>query len=548
MRYRKLNTARMNYVNPKDGLTYVINLIDSPGHVDFTFEVSRSLEACEGALLVVDASQGVEAQTLANVYLALEANLELIPILNKIDLPGAEPDHVRQQIEDVIGLDTTNAIEASAKSGIGMNQVLQSIIDHIPPPIDLSAKPLRALVFDSYFDSYRGVVVYLRIVEGTLKKGDKIEFIVTGKQFVAEEIGVLAPGQQPVDKLEVGEIGYLIGAIKTVEDARVGDTCTLAVNGAEEPLPGYREVKPMIFAGVFPIDSDQYEHLKDSLEKLKLNDAALQFEVENSAAMGYGFRVGFLGLLHKDVVQERLEREYNLDIISTAPSVVYKVKPNKGDEFLVDNPANLPEPTKREYIAEPYVKLEIITPEEFVGTLMELAQNRRGEYLELKYVMSDRVTLVYDIPLAEIVNDFFDHLKSRSRGYASMEYELTGFRRNNLVKLDVALNGENVDALSSIVHADKAYGVGRGLVKKLKGIIPRAQFKIPIQARIGPKVIASEQLSALKKDVTSKCYGGDISRKKKLLQKQAAGKKRMKAVGKVNVPQDAFKSMLGSDD
>lgn len=520
----------MNFVNPKDGLNYVIHLIDTPGHVDFTFEVSRSLEACEGALLVVDASQGVEAQTLANVYLALDANLELIPVLNKIDLPGAEPARVRQEITEVVGIDASNAIEASAKAGIGIDEILQAVIDEIPPPEDNSASPLRALIFDSYYDSFRGVIVYLRVVDGTLRRGDKILFMATGKTFVAEEVGVMTPGQQPVDRLEVGEIGYLIGGIKTVEDARVGDTVTTTVRSAEEPLPGYQEAKPMLFAGVFPIDADQYDHLKDSLEKLKLNDAALQFEVENSAAMGFGFRCGFLGLLHKDVVQERLEREYGLDIITTAPSVVYAVQPNKGDEYFLDNPADLPEPTLRQYIAEPYVKLEVITPEEFVGTvccsiylfshplafhtnfyisqLIELAQGRRGEYVDMKYLVKDRVTLVYNLPLAELVNDFFDHLKSRSRGYASMEYEVTGYRKNNLVKLDVALNGENVDALSSIVHADKAYSIGRALTKKLKEIVPRAQFKIPIQAKIGAKVIASQHISALKKgmyDLYSPC-------------------------------------------
>jgi len=496
----------------------------------------------------VDASQGVEAQTIANVYLALEANLEMIPVLNKIDLPSSEPERIRKEIEDVVGLDTSNAIYASAKSGIGVSEILQGIVDYVPPPADLSKRPLRALIFDSYYDPFRGVIVYLRIVEGTMKKGDKIVFMVSGKSYTAEEVGVMTPNQHPIDKLETGEIGYLIGGIKSVEDARVGDTVTTVVRGADEPLPGYQEAKPMIFAGIFPIDSDQYEHLKDSMEKLKLNDAALQFEVENSAAMGYGFRVGCLGLLHLSIVQERLEREYNLDIITTAPSVVYSVKPNKGDEYLVDNPSELPEPTKREYIKEPYVKLSVHAPDEFLGTLMELCQNRRGIYIDMKYLMADRVTLEYEMPLAEIVSDFFDHMKSRSRGYASMEYEIIEYRKNNLVKLDVALNGENVDALSAIVHSEKAYGIGRALVKKLKEIVPRAQFKIPIQAKIGAKVIASEHLSALTKNVLAKCYGGDVSRKKKLLQKQAKGKKRMKAVGKVNVPQDAFKAILGTND
>eukprot|EP00177_Eucheuma_denticulatum_P005054 GFKZ01009212.1.p1 GENE.GFKZ01009212.1~~GFKZ01009212.1.p1 ORF type:complete len:724 (-),score=101.44 GFKZ01009212.1:577-2565(-) len=495
----KLNAARMNYRNPRDGLNYVIHLIDTPGHVDFTFEVSRSLEACEGALLVVDASQGVEAQTLANVYLALDANLEMIPVLNKIDLPGAEPDRVGREIEEVIGLDVSNAILASAKAGIGIDEIMDGIIEYIPPPPDNSSSPLRALIFDSYYDPYRGVVVYFRIVDGKIKKGDKIRFMVTGKEFHAEEIGVMTPDQQQVETLTSGEIGYIIAGVKTVEDARVGDTITSAVKPAEEPLPGYQEAKPMLFAGLFPVDSEQYNHLKDSLEKLKLNDAALQFEVENSAAMGFGFRCGFLGLLHMDVVQERLEREYNLDIITTSPSVVYSVKPTKGDEFFLDNPADLPEATKREYISEPYCKVEIITPEEYVGTLMELSQNRRGEYIDMRYLVQGRTTLVYEMPLAELVNDFFDHLKSRSKGYASMEYSFIGYRKNNLVRLDVAINGEPVDALSCIVHQDKSYVVGKALVTKLKEIVPRAQFKIPIQAKIGAKVVASQHISALKK-------------------------------------------------
>lgn len=540
----KLNAARMNYIHPEDGLNYAIHLIDTPGHVDFTFEVSRSLEACEGALLVVDASQGVEAQTLANVYLAIEANLELIPVLNKIDLPGAEPERVVREIEEVIGLDCSTAIMASAKAGIGIDEILSGIVKHIPAPQSKEHAPLRALIFDSYYDPYRGVIVYFRIVDGSIEKGQKIKFMVTGKEFPAEEIGVMTPDQQPVNILRSGEIGYLIAGIKTVDDARVGDTITTSSKGATDSLPGYQEAKPMLFAGLFPVDADQYNHLKDSLEKLKLNDAALQFEVENSAAMGFGFRCGFLGLLHMDVVQERLEREYDLDIITTSPSVVYSVKPINGEEYLVDNPSDLPDPMKREYISEPYCKLEIITPEEYVGTLMELAQSRRGEYQDMRYLVQGRTTLVYELPLAELVNDFFDHLKSRSKGYASMEYSFIGYRQNDLVRMDVSINQEPIDALSCILHRDKSYSVGKALVSRLKEIVPRAQFKIPIQARIGVKIIASEQISALKKDVTAKCYGGDISRKKKLIQKQAAGKKRMKAVGKVNVPQDAFKAML----
>lgn len=579
----KLQAARMNYVNPKDGLTYCLQLIDTPGHCDFTYEVSRSLMACEGALLVVDSSQGVEAQTLANVYLALEADLDIIPVLNKIDLPGSEPDRVAREIEEVIGLDCSNIIRASAKTGIGIDDIFQSIIDHIPPPKESNAKTLRALIFDSMYDPYRGVICFFRIVDGELRCGDKIRFMASGKEFFADEVGVMAPARLKVEKLVAGEIGYLIGSIKSVADARVGDTITVAGKHAtREPLPGYQQCKPMMFCGVFPIDSDQYPELKDSLEKLKLSDAALSFEVENSSALGFGFRCGFLGMLHADIVQERLSREFNMDVITTAPSVVYRVKPVKGEAYLVDNPADLPEATKREYIEEPYVKLEIITPEEFVGSLMELAQNRRGEFVDMRYLVRGRTTLVYNLPLAELVNDFFDHLKSRSKGYASMEYNFTEFRKDNLVKMDIFLSGDRIDALSCIVHRDKAYSVGKALCKKLKEIVPRAQFKIQIQAVIGAKPIASETISALRKDMLAKCYGGDITRKKKLLKKQAVsiatyfcafftnalyhpphfltanfaflcpnsqeGKKRMKSVGRVNVPQDAFKALLSVND
>lgn len=542
----KLQAARMNYT-ASDGQQYVLNLIDTPGHVDFSYEVSRSLVACEGALLVVDASQGVEAQTLANVYLALEHDLEIIPVLNKIDLPGAEPERVKGEIEEIIGLDCSGAINASAKEGIGIHEILESIVHLIPPPQDTVDQPLRALIFDSYYDSYRGVIVYFRVVDGSVKKGDKVRLMASHKEYEIDELGVLSPHQIQIDQLHAGEVGYLAAAIKAVEDARVGDTITLATKPAESALPGYAEAKPMVFCGLFPIDADQYEDLREALEKLKLNDAALHYEPETSSAMGFGFRCGFLGLLHMEIVQERLEREYDLDLITTAPSVVYQVTTNQGEVFEIDNPSNLPSPNERESIAEPYVKVEMITPETYVGTLMELCQNRRGVFKDMKYLTQGRTTLVYELPLAEVVTDFFDQLKSRSRGYASMEYHLIGYRENTLVKLDVLINGDPVDSLAMIVHRDKAYNVGRALVEKLKELIPRHQFKIPLQASIGSRVIASEHIPALRKDVLAKCYGGDISRKKKLLQKQAKGKKRMKSVGTVDVPQEAFMAVLRLD-
>jgi GTP-binding protein LepA len=539
----KLQAARMNY-QAKDGQHYVLNLIDTPGHVDFSYEVSRSLAACEGALLVVDASQGVEAQTLANVYLALENNLEIIPVLNKIDLPGAEPDRVKEEVEEVIGLDCSDAILASAKEGIGIPEILEAIVQIVPPPEDTMDRPLRALVFDSYYDAYRGVVVYFRVMDGSLKVGDKVRFMASGRDYVIDEIGVLSPNQVKVESLHAGEVGYLAAAIKSVEDARVGDTVTLAAKPAPEPLPGYIEAKPMVFCGMFPTDADQFPDLREALEKLRLNDAALKFEPETSSAMGFGFRCGFLGLLHMEIVQERLEREYNLDLITTAPSVVYRVTTIKEEVLMIDNPAHLPDPQYREKMEEPYVQVDIITPEIYVGTLMELSQNRRGVFKDMKYLTPGRTTLIYELPLAEVVTDFFDQMKSRSRGYASMEYQLIGYRENNLVKLDILINGDPVDPLATIVHRDKAYGVGRALTEKLKELIPRHQFKIPIQASIGAKVIASEHIPALRKDVLAKCYGGDISRKKKLLQKQAKGKKRMKAIGTVDVPQEAFMAVL----
>ncbi len=539
----KLQAARMNYT-AQDGQTYVLNLIDTPGHVDFSYEVSRSLAACEGALLVVDASQGVEAQTLANVYLALENNLEIVPILNKIDLPSAEPERVAQEIEDLIGLDCSHAVKASAKEGIGITEILEAIVHLIPPPRDTVDQPLRALIFDSYYDAYRGVVVYFRVMDGTVRKGDKIKFMASQQEYEIDELGVLAPHQVPVSELHAGEVGYLSAAIKTVAHARVGDTITSAVSPASEPLPGYAEAKPMVFCGLFPTDANQYPDLKEALTKLKLNDAALQYEPETSDAMGFGFRCGFLGLLHMEIVQERLEREYNLDLIVTAPTVVYRVINTKGEAVMVDNPSKLPPPHEWQTIEEPYVRLELLTPQPYIGTLMELCEQRRGIFQDMKYITRDRATLIYEMPLAEIVTDFFDQMKSRSKGYASMEYHLIGYRPNDLVKLDILVNNEPVDSLACIVHRDKAYHIGRSLVSKLKDLIPRHQFQIPIQAAIGSRVLARENISAMRKNVLSKCYGGDITRKKKLLEKQKEGKKRMKSIGVVDVPQEAFMAIL----
>jgi GTP-binding protein LepA len=542
----KLQAARMIY-QAKDGQQYLLNLIDTPGHVDFSYEVSRSLAACEGALLVVDASQGVEAQTLANVYLALEHDLEIIPVLNKIDLPGAEPDRVKSEIEEIIGLDCSGAIHASAKEGIGIEEILESIVHLVPAPQDTVDQPLRALIFDSYYDPYRGVIVYFRVMDGTVKKGDRVLLMATGKEYEIDELGVLSPTQVQVAELHAGEVGYIAAAIKAVEDARVGDTITLVKKPAAKPLPGYTQAKPMVFCGLFPTDADQFGDLREALEKLKLNDAALNYEPETSSAMGFGFRCGFLGLLHMEIVQERLEREYDLDLIVTAPSVVYRVTTSKGEVLEIDNPSLLPEPNHREKIEEPYVRVEMITPETYVGPLMELCQNRRGIFKDMKYLTQGRTTLVYELPLAEVVTDFFDQMKSRTRGYASMEYHLIEYRENPLVKLDILINNDPVDALAMIVHRDKAYGVGRALVEKLKELIPRHQFKVPLQATIGTRVIASEHIPALRKDVLAKCYGGDISRKKKLLQKQAKGKKRMKSLGTVDVPQEAFMAVLKLD-
>ncbi|AGY60494.1 translation elongation factor 4 [Gloeobacter kilaueensis] len=539
----KLQAARMEYA-AKDGETYILNLIDTPGHVDFTYEVSRSLAACEGALLVVDASQGVEAQTLANVYLALENNLEIIPVLNKIDLPGAEPERVLDEIEEIIGLPREGAILASAKEGIGIADILEALVHRLPPPPDKVSEPLAALIFDSYYDAYRGVIVYFRVMSGSVKKGDKIRFMASAKEFEIDEIGVLKPYQVPVDELHAGEVGYIAAAIKSVQDARVGDTITLVANPAAAPLPGYQEAMPVVFCGLYPTDSDQFEDLREALEKLRLNDAALHFEPESSGALGFGFRCGFLGLLHMEVVQERLEREYDLDLVTTAPSVVYRVTKTDGSVLEVQNPADLPSAQVREQIEEPYVKVEIIAPQEYVGTLMELCQGRRGIFKDMRYLTPTRTTLIYEIPLAEVITDFFDSMKSRSRGYASMEYQLIGYRPGNLVRLDIVLNGEPVDSLSCITHADKAAEVGRQLTAKLKELIPRQQFQVPIQAAIGAKVVARENIAPLRKNVLAKCYGGDITRKKKLLEKQKKGKKRMKSIGSVDVPQEAFMAVL----
>ena len=539
----KLQAARMNY-QALNGDEYTINLIDTPGHVDFSYEVSRSLAACEGALLVVDASQGVEAQTLANVYLALANDLEIVPVLNKIDLPGADPDRIANEIEQLIGLDCSAAIRASAKQGVGIREILEAIVLQVPPPKDTVDQPLRALIFDSYYDAYRGVIVYFRVMDGTVKKGDRVKFMASGQEYVIDELGVLAPGQIQVDELHAGEVGYLAAAIKMVAHARVGDTITSAIDSSPEPFPGYEEAKPMVFCGMFPTDADQFEELREALTKLKLNDASLNYEPETSNAMGFGFRCGFLGMLHMEIVQERLEREYNLDLIVTAPSVIYRVTTNTDEILMVDNPSELPPPNSRKSIEEPYVKLEIMTPQSYIGTLMELCVARRGVFLDTKYITTERATLIYELPLAEMVTDFFDQMKSRTKGYASMEYQVIGYRPNDLVLVDILVNEEPVDALACIVHRDKSYNVGRALVSKLRELIPKQQFQIPIQAAIGTKILARENISALRKNVLSKCYGGDISRKKKLLEKQKKGKKRMKSIGTVEVPQAAFMAIL----
>ena len=539
----KAQGVRLPY-EAKDGQTYQLNLIDTPGHVDFSYEVSRSLAACDGALLVVDATQGVEAQTLANVYLAVENDLEIIPVFNKVDLPSADVDRVRQEVEDVVGLDCSEVLACSAKTGEGVTEILEAVVERIPPPETIDEGPLRALIFDSWYDSYRGAVCMVRIKDGTVNKGDKIRLMATGAEYEVTELGVYTPFQQEVEHLGPGEVGYLAASVKSIQDAKVGDTITHAHKRAEEPLEGFQEVKPMVFCGIFPTDSDQYPELRDALEKLNLNDAAFMFEPETSDALGFGFRCGFLGLLHMEIIQERLEREYDIGLITTAPSVVYRVHTEE-ETLEIDNPSAIPDGRVR--IEEPYFKVSIHVPAEFVGPVIKLCQDRRGEQEGIQYASSDRVIIVYQMPLAEVLFDFFDKLKSATRGYASMDYELSGYRDNPLVRLDMLLNGNKVDALSAVVHKDKAFYLGRALAAKLKKIVPRQQYEVIIQAAIGSKVISRETVRALRKDVTAKCYGGDISRKRKLLEKQKEGKKRMKAVGSVDIPQDAFHAILKVD-
>ena len=543
----KAQSARLLY-DAQDGHQYTLNLIDTPGHVDFNYEVSRSLAACEGALLIVDATQGVEAQTLANVYLALEHDLEIIPIINKVDLPSADPERVCKEIEDIIGLDTSEAVMVSAKTGLGVDKVLEAIVEKIPEPKDESDKPLRALIFDSHFDPYKGAIANVRIMEGSVKTGDRIRMMSSGKEFEVIETGVFLPRMYAVKSLECGSVGYFAASMKNVRDCRVGDTVTQADNTAHDPLPGYRQAPPMAYCGLYPVDTSEYDNLRDALEKLNLNDAALLYEPETSTALGFGFRCGFLGLLHMDVIKERLEREYGLSLITTAPSVIYHVYKTDGEMVAVDNPSLLPDTTKIEHIEEPFVKTTIIIPKDMVGTVMEISQNRRGQYVTMDYLDDTRVSLVYDLPLNEILYDYFDVLKSSTKGYASLDYELDGYRTSPMVKMDILINGEIVDALSVIVHKEFAARRGRGLVEKLRGLIPRQLFQIPIQAAVGNKIIARENVAALRKDVLAKCYGGDISRKRKLLEKQKEGKKRMKQVGSVEIPQEAFMAVLQVDD
>ena len=542
----KAQTVRLKYT-ARDGETYQLNLIDTPGHVDFTYEVSRSLAACEGALLVVDSTQGVEAQTLSNVYLALEHDLEIVPVINKIDLPGAEVERVRAEIEDTIGLDASDAIKCSAKTGEGVDEILEAIVQRIPPPEGDTAKPLQALIFDSYFDPYKGAVAHVRIFDGTVRKGDKLKLLATGKEFEATEIGIFAPAMTELNELNAGEVGYICGSLKDVRDVRVGDTVTTSAKPAQA-LAGYRAPVPMVFCGLYPTDSVDYDNLKDALEKLQLNDAALVYEPETSAALGFGFRCGFLGLLHMDVIQERLEREYNLKLVTTAPSVIYKVHKTNGDVLTIDNPAALPPSTEINFIEEPMVKATVIVPSDYIGAVMELCRDKRGTYQSMDYIDKTRVMIVYELPLNEIIYDFFDKLKSMTRGYASLDYELSEYKESDLAKLDILLNGDLIDALSSIVHRTRAAKIGRILALKLKRLIPEQLFDIPVQAAIGGRIIARETVKARRKDVLAKCYGGDVSRKRKLLEKQKAGKKRMKAVGSVELPQEAFMAVLTVGD
>ena len=542
----KSKAVRLPY--SQDGQEYVLNLIDTPGHVDFTYEVSRALAACEGAILVVDASQGIEAQTLANVYMALEHNLEILPVINKIDLPSAQPEVVKHEIEDEIGLDTEGCPLVSAKQGTGIEDVLRQVVARVPPPQGDADAPLRALIFDSYYDNYRGAISSVRIMEGAVRVGDRIRMMAGGREFEVTEVGAFLPGAYlPTASLSAGDVGYIAASIKDIADIRVGDTITNALNPAAEPLPGYKKVLPMVYCGIYPADGADYEDLRDALDKLRLNDAALSFEPETSVALGYGFRCGFLGLLHMEIIQERLEREFDLDLVTTAPSVVYRVIKTNGEELTIDNPTNLPPATEISWMEEPFVDAQVITPQEYVGAIMELCQDKRGTFRDMKYIEGGRVLLNYDLPLNEVIYDFFDQLKSRTRGYASFDYELKGYVRSDLVKLDMLLNGETCDALSIIVHRDRAYPRGRSIAEKLKEVIPRQLFEIPIQAAIGGKIIARETVKALRKDVLAKCYGGDISRKKKLLEKQKEGKKRMRQVGSVEVPSEAFMAVLKMD-
>lgn len=532
----------------KDGNEYILNLIDTPGHVDFSYEVSRALAACEGALLVIDATQGIEAQTLANVYLAMDHDLEIIPVINKIDLPSADVPLVEKEIEDVLGIDKNDCVLCSAKTGLGVDEVLEAVVNRVPAPKGDPAAPLQALIFDSKFDAYKGVMLYVRVVNGCLKKGMSIRLMATGKVYEVTEVGVFKPAMVNVPELGEGQVGFLAASIKTVKDARVGDTITDNDRPAKEPLPGYRKATPMVYCGLYPVENSEYDNLRDALEKLQLNDASLTFEPETSTALGFGFRCGFLGLLHMDVIKERLEREYNLTLITTAPNVIYEVVKTNGDIEMVDNPSQFPNPTVIEHVEEPFVNATIIVPKDFVGPIMELSQEKRGEYQNMTYLDENRVMIHYALPLSEIIFDYFDRLKSVSRGYASLDYELSGYRASDMVKVDILLNGDPVDALSAIVHRDRAQYWGRALVEKLRKLIPRQLFEIPIQAAIGSKIIARENVSALRKDVLAKCYGGDITRKRKLLEKQKAGKKRMKQVGSVELPQEAFMAILKMDD
>ena len=543
----KLNTVELNYT-AKDGQTYIFHLIDTPGHVDFSYEVSRSLAACEGSILIVDAAQGIEAQTLANVYLAVDNDLEILPVINKIDLPAADPERVRQEVEDVIGIDASQAVLASAKSGLGIEEILEQIVESVPAPTGDIQAPLKALIFDSVYDVYRGVVLSIRIIDGIVRPGDKIQLMNNGKTFEVTELGIFSPKAIARDYLMVGDVGYLTASIKTVQDTRVGDTITLADQPAEKALPGYKQKNPMVFCGMYPVDTSRYNDLREALEKLQLNDAALQFETETSQALGFGFRCGFLGMLHMDVVQERLEREANLELITTAPSVVYHVTKTDDTEIDIDNPADFPESTAIEKVEEPFVKAEIMVPNEFVGPVMELCQRKRGDFVTMNYLDDYRVNVIYNIPLSEIVFDFFDKLKSNTKGYASLDYEESGYRTSNLVKMDILLNGDKVDALSFIVHREFAYERGKAIVEKLKSLIPRQQYEVPVQATIGQKVVARSDIKALRKNVLAKCYGGDVSRKRKLLEKQKEGKKRMKQIGSIDVPQEAFLAVLEMDD